>query len=116
MLNEVKHLANVSCQVTARDPSDATLCQDDTQRGEKASLDNSYIIAPPFCQGTLRDCLNGDLKVSRFARNDTRRFGQYLYYYIGFCFLHRFKNSLGPKKMLKNMYEKIIPKDFVKVM
>jgi len=43
--NEVKHLANVSCQVTARDPSDATLCQDDTQRGEKASLDNSYIIA-----------------------------------------------------------------------
>ena len=42
--NEVKHLANVSCQVTARDPSDATLCQDDTQRGEKASLDNSYII------------------------------------------------------------------------
>ena len=32
MLNEVKHLANVSCQVTARDPSDATLCQDDTQR------------------------------------------------------------------------------------
>ena len=29
MLNEVKHLANVSCQVLARDPSDATLCQDD---------------------------------------------------------------------------------------
>ena len=48
MLNEVKHLANVSCQVTARDPSDATLCQDDTQRGEKASLDNSYVIAPLF--------------------------------------------------------------------
>ena len=48
MLNEVKHLANVSCKVTARDPSDATLCQDDTQRGEKASLDNSYVIAPLF--------------------------------------------------------------------
>ena len=29
MLNEVKHLANVSCQVLTRDPSDATLCQDD---------------------------------------------------------------------------------------
>ena len=29
MLNEVKHLANVSCQVLARDSSDATLCQDD---------------------------------------------------------------------------------------
>ena len=29
MLNEVKHLANVFCQVLARDPSDATLCQDD---------------------------------------------------------------------------------------
>ena len=46
--NEVKHLANVSCQVTARDPSDATLCQDDTQREEKASLDNIYIITNFF--------------------------------------------------------------------
>ena len=43
--SKARNLANVSCQVTARDPSDATLCQDDTQRGEKASLDNSYIIA-----------------------------------------------------------------------
>ena len=33
MLNAVKHLANVSCKVPARDPSDATLCQDDTHRG-----------------------------------------------------------------------------------
>ena len=48
MLNEVKHLANVSCQITAWDPSDATLCQDDTQRGEKVSLDNSYIIAKTY--------------------------------------------------------------------
>ena len=30
MLNVVKHLANVSCKVPARDPSAATLCQDDT--------------------------------------------------------------------------------------
>ena len=45
MLNEVKHLANVSCQVPARDSSDATLCQNDTQRGEKAFMDNIYIIA-----------------------------------------------------------------------
>ena len=33
MLNAVKHLANVSCKVPARDPSDAMLCQDDTHRG-----------------------------------------------------------------------------------
>ena len=45
MLNEVKHLANVSCQVPARDSSDATLCQNDTQRGEKAFMDNCYIIS-----------------------------------------------------------------------
>ena len=45
MLNEVKHLANVSCQVPARDSSDATLCQNDTQRGKKAFMDNIYIIA-----------------------------------------------------------------------
>ena len=45
MLNEVKHLANVSCQVLARDSSDATLCQNDTQRGEKEFMDNIYIIA-----------------------------------------------------------------------
>ena len=42
--NEVKYLANVSCQVPARDPSDATLCQDDIQRGEKVFLYNFDII------------------------------------------------------------------------
>ena len=45
MLNEVKHLANVSCQVPARDSSDATLCQNDTQRGKEAFMDNCYIIS-----------------------------------------------------------------------
>ena len=45
MLNEVKHLANVSCQVPARDSSDATLCQNDTQHGEKIFMDNCYIIS-----------------------------------------------------------------------
>ena len=45
MLNEVKHLANVSFQVPARDSSDATLCQNDTQREGKAFMDNCYIIS-----------------------------------------------------------------------
>ena len=45
MLNEVKHLANVSCQVPARDSSDATLCQNDTQRGGEEFMDNCYIIS-----------------------------------------------------------------------
>ena len=44
MLNEVKHLANVSFQVPARDSSDATLCQNDTQCEGKAFMDNCYII------------------------------------------------------------------------
>ena len=29
ILSKAKNLANVSCKVPARDPSDATLCQDD---------------------------------------------------------------------------------------
>ena len=45
MLNEVKHLANVSFQVPARDSSDATLCQNDTQREGKAFMDNCYIVS-----------------------------------------------------------------------
>ena len=48
MLNEVKHLANVSFQVPARDSSDATLCQNDTQREGKAFMDNCYIISYDF--------------------------------------------------------------------
>lgn len=43
MLNEVKHLANVSCKVPLRDPSAATLCQDDTI-ANFVLLDNIYII------------------------------------------------------------------------
>ena len=75
MLNEVKHLANVSCQITARDPSDATLCQDDTQRGEKTSLDNSYIIAKiKFCDVVILSSCEGSpfvYEILRVAQNDT---------------------------------------------
>ena len=46
MLNEVKHLANVSCQVPARDSSDATLCQNDTQRGGGKNLWTTAILSP----------------------------------------------------------------------
>ena len=45
---KVKHLANVSCQVPARDSSDATLCQKDTQHGEKTFKANCHIISKKY--------------------------------------------------------------------
>ena len=44
MLNEVKHLAYVSCQVLARDPS----CRQDDNRRRFCFVDNIYIITIIF--------------------------------------------------------------------
>ena len=51
MLNEVKHLANVSCQVPARDSSDATLCRMTLNTGRK-HLWTTAILSPLFILGS----------------------------------------------------------------
>ncbi len=44
MLNAVKHLANVSCKVPARDPSSLRSVRMTTSLKNKSFLDNCYII------------------------------------------------------------------------